>query len=126
MSIEDIFQRYLHAGAISRDPDAIAALFTDDGIYEAPLIPHRLAGREAIRSGISAYHRGSPDPVDFENSRLVLHRSADPDTFIAEIDTVLVPPSGPRTMSLVWIFRVRDGQIAHLRDYFDPAVLRAE
>jgi hypothetical protein len=60
---KEIFERYLHAGAISRDPDAQAAMFTEDGVYEAPLVPdgHRLprhlAGRSAIRGGISAFHR---------------------------------------------------------------------
>ena len=60
--------------------------------------------------------RGQPlayqGTVDFEQSGYVLHDTADPDVFIAEIDTVLESASGQRmTMSLVWIFRVRDGQI---------------
>jgi ketosteroid isomerase-like protein len=122
-----IFERYLHAGAISRDPDAVADLFTDDGVYEVPLIPdnhplpRRLAGRAAIRAGVGAYQnepafQGTPD---FERSGYVLHETADPDVFICEIDTVLNRPDGTRvTLSLVQIFRVRDGRIAMLRDYF--------
>ena len=123
----EIFERYLYAGAISRDPDAIAAMYTEDGVFEAPLVPdghplpNRLVGRTAIRDGIGAYHR---DPayqgtVDFEQSGYVLHDTTDPDVFIAEIDTVLESAGGQRTtMSLVWIIRVRDGQIVRLRDYF--------
>jgi hypothetical protein len=59
----EIFERYMYAGAISRDADAVAAMFTEDGVYEAPLIPEghrlprRLAGRDAIRAGMSAFHR---------------------------------------------------------------------
>jgi ketosteroid isomerase-like protein len=50
-----------------------------------------------------------------------LHDTADPDVFIAEIDTVFEEANGQRTtMSLVKIFRVRDGEIASLRDYFTP------
>jgi limonene-1,2-epoxide hydrolase len=57
--------------------------------------------------------------VDFERSRYVQHETADPDVFICEIDTVLIRPDGTReTLSLVQIFRVRDGRIAMLRDYF--------
>jgi ketosteroid isomerase-like protein len=131
---QEIFQRYLYAGAITRNPDAYAALFSEDGIYEAPLIPgghrlpRRLVGRDAIRAGIVA-HQQEPGPsgtVNFEQSRYVLHETADPDTFLVEIDAVFDDPAGERTtMSLVQIFRIRDGQIAMLRDYFavapDPA-----
>ena len=39
--------------------------------------------------------------------------------FIAEIDVAFDEAGGRRTtMSLVQIFRLRDGQIAMLRDYF--------
>jgi ketosteroid isomerase-like protein len=122
----EIFQRYVHAGAISRDADAVAELFTEDGVFEAPLVPaghplpRRLVGREAIRTGIAAYHRdGAPTGVvNTAASRFVLHDTVDPDVFIAEIDTVLDTADGPRTMSLVQIVRVRDDKIALLRDYF--------
>jgi ketosteroid isomerase-like protein len=124
---EDLFRRYMHAGAISHDADAFAALFTPDGVYEAPLVPpghrlpSRLEGREAIRAGIGAYHRepGFQGTVDIEQSSYVLHETADPDVFITEIDTVLTQADGTgTTMSLVQIYRLHDGLIALLRDYF--------
>jgi len=126
---QEIFERYLYAGAVSRDPDAVAAMFTEDGVYEAPLIPdghrlpRRLTGREAIRAGRSAFHRELPSggTVDAGQSRLVLHDTADADVFIAELDAVLDHPGGRRELvSLVQVFRTRDGQIAMLRDYFTP------
>ncbi|BCJ40672.1 hypothetical protein GCM10010168_73400 [Actinoplanes ianthinogenes] len=119
-SHRELFERYVYAGAITRNPDAIADLFTEDGIFEAPLVspggplPSRLAGREAIRAGIGAFQQDAPGPVDPARSGYVLHETADPGVFIAEIDAV----SGGVEMSLVQIFRIRDGQIAHLRDYF--------
>jgi hypothetical protein len=83
---QEIYRRYLMASAFSRDPDAVAGMFTDDGVLEAPLVP-----------------------------------PADASVFIAEIDTVLVGPAGTTTtMSLVQIFRTRDGKIAMMRDYFAP------
>ncbi|MEV0719600.1 nuclear transport factor 2 family protein [Asanoa sp. NPDC050611] len=122
---QEIFQRYVHAGAMSRDPDALAALFTPDGVYEAPLagdgdvFARRLAGRDAIRAGMAAAYARMPsagdDPVDPAGTSFTLHTTGDPDVFVAEIDTAL--RSGAR-MSLVQIFRVRDGLIHHLRDYF--------
>ena len=126
---KEIFERYMYAGAISRNPVAVAAMFTEDGVYEAPLIPdghrlpRRLTGRDAIRVGLSAYHREltSQGTVNAGQSRLVLHDTADADVFIAELDAVLDHPGGRREpVSLVQIFRIRDGRIAVLRDYLTP------
>ena len=36
------------------DPDAAAALFAPDGVYEDPLYPAPLHGRDAIRAGLAA------------------------------------------------------------------------
>lgn len=132
---KEVFERYLHAGAITRNPDAIAAMFTEDGVIDAPLAPddhplRHLVGREAIRTGTGAYHqqptyRGT---MSLERSGYVLHDTADPDVFIAEIDVAFDEADGRRTtMSLVQIFRLRDGQIALLRDYFTelPSVDRS-
>lgn len=125
----EIFERYVYAGPISRDPDAIAAMFTEDGVFEAPLVPdghllpRRLVGRDAIRTGISAYVRypAFEGTVNVERSVYVLHDTADPDVFIAEIDAAFDEADGrPTTISQVKIFRVRDGQIVCLRDYFAP------
>ncbi|MET7423950.1 nuclear transport factor 2 family protein [Dactylosporangium sp. NPDC005555] len=122
--MDQLFQRYIRAGAVGRDPDALAALFTPDGILEAPLVlpggtyPRRLEGRDAIRAGMAAWYAlPSEDTrtVDFGRSRYVLHPTADPGVFIVEIDTAFTDST---VMSLVQIFRVRDGLIAHLRDYF--------
>ena len=123
---KEIFDQYIYAGAITRNPDAIAAMFTEDGVYDSPLVPddhplRHLVGREAIRTGTSAYHQRPtyPGAMNLERSASVLHDTANPDVFIAEIDVVFDEADGRRTtMSLVQIFRVRDGQIAMLRDYF--------
>jgi ketosteroid isomerase-like protein len=124
--VSQLFERYIHAGAMTRNADALADLFTADGVYEAPLappggtFPHRLEGRDAIRAGMAAWYAlpvESPGTVDFGRSRYVLHTTADPDVFIAEIDAAFTDAD---TMALVQIFRVRDGRIAHLRDYFTP------
>ena len=124
---KEIFERYVYAGAVTRNPDAIAAMFTGDGVLDAPLVPQgyplhrRLVGRDAIRTGTSVYHQQPTyqGTVNVERSAYVLHDTADPDVFIAEIDVAFDEAEGRRTtMSLVQIFRLRDGQIAMLRDYF--------
>jgi ketosteroid isomerase-like protein len=131
---QEIFQRYLHAGTITRNPEAFADLFTEDGVYECPLVPdghrlpRRLSGRAAIRDGIGAHHRepGPAGTLNLPQSRYVLHDTADPETFIVEIDTVFDAPDGSRTAySLVQIFRIREDRIALLRDYFAASPLPA-
>lgn len=131
---QEIFGRYLRAGALMRDADALAELVAEDGVFEAPLVPAghvfptRLAGREAIRAGMAAYYQRSAGargpvtecPVDAAKSGYVLHHTADPDVFIAEIDTVVDVAGQTVTLSLVQIFRLREGKIALLRDYFAP------
>jgi ketosteroid isomerase-like protein len=125
-SHKEIFERYLYAGAITRNPDAIAAMFTEDGVYDTPLVPdghplRRLVGRDAIRTGTSVYHQRPTrhGAINLDRSAYVLHDTQHPDVFIAEIDVAFDEADGRQTtMSFVWIFRVRHGQIAMLRDYF--------
>ncbi|MCG6499606.1 nuclear transport factor 2 family protein [Kitasatospora sp. A2-31] len=137
---QEIFQSYVMAGAMSRDADALAANFTEDAVFEAPLVPpgaafpRRLVGREEIRSAMADYYAKqaqdgggrTPNPA---KSGYVLHTTADPDVFIAEIDTVFDGPGNgtgngdDEVVSLVQIFRIRDGRIARLRDYFAPRLV---
>jgi ketosteroid isomerase-like protein len=128
MNHQEIFMRYLGAGA-AKDADAQAALFTPDGIYEAPLLPpgsplpRRLQGQDQLREGFAAYHRAAPDDTgkpDPTRSGLVLHSTTDPDVFIAELDAVLTDGAETTEMSLAQIYRLQNGKIAHLRDYFTP------
>jgi ketosteroid isomerase-like protein len=130
---KELFERYIYAGAIIRNPDAIAAMFTEDGVYDSPMVSddhplRRLVGRDAIRTGTSVYHQQPTyqGTMNVERSTYVLHDTTDPDVFMAEIDVAFDEADGRRTtMSLLQIFRLRDGQIAKLRDYFSelPSVV---
>jgi uncharacterized protein len=125
----------VYAGSFARNPDALAALFTEDGVFDAPLVPddhplRHLVGRDAIRTGTSLYHQRPTyqGTMNLERTAYVLHDTPDPDVFIAEIDVAFDEADGRRTtMSFVRIFRIRDGQIAMLRDYFSelPSVASA-
>lgn len=133
---KEIFESYVYAGTMTRNADALAESFTEDGIFEAPLMPDgaafpkRLVGREEIRSAMAAYY-DQPVKADrspnFEKSGYVLHTTSSPDVFIAEIDTVFDGDGDgdgeDMAVSLVQIFRIRDGKIARLRDYFAPELM---
>jgi len=133
MSPGEIYQRYLMASAITRDADALAGLFAADGVLESPLIPpghhypRRLEGREEISAGMAAFYERRPagprQAVDTARSGFQLHTTADPGVFIVEIDVVLSSPAGTENVSLVQIFRVSDGKIVLMRDYFAPAIV---
>jgi SnoaL-like domain len=132
MTPQEILQRCVWAGAMTRNADALAGLFAADGVLEAPLVPlgydypRRVEGREQIRAAMAAYYQRSANlgqTVDTGKSGYLLYTTFDPGVFIAEIDTVLDGPAGTTTISLVKIFRVRDGKIALLRDYFAPELV---
>ena len=138
MTPQEIYQGYLWASAMTRNADALAGLFADDGVLESPLVPaghdypRRLEGREQIRTEMAAYYQrsanaaqaaGTGQQPDTGKSRYVLHTTADPGVFIVEIDAVLSGPGGSTTIPLVQIFRVHDDKITLLRDYFSPVIV---
>ncbi len=50
----------------------------------------------------------------------MVHTTADSNVFVVEIDTAFEGPDEIRIVSLLKIFRMRDGEIVLLRDYFLP------
>jgi ketosteroid isomerase-like protein len=124
---QELFERHVRAGMVG-DADLMAGLFAVDGVFEAPFVapggpfPHRLEGREAIRAAMADYYR-RPRPayvVDPDRSRYALHETADPEVFVAELDGVATLEGREVALPIVRIFRLRDGEIALLRDYFTP------
>ena len=124
---QQIFQRYVY-GVMTSDVDAVVAMFADDGVYELPLapldgdVPRRIVGPQAIRDLRERLRdRAAADgKVNIEKSRYELHETADPDVFIAEVDTALDKGAVTEMFSLLYIFRMRGEKIALLREYFAP------
>lgn len=128
MTQEEFFQRYVWH-VMRLDSDAMADMYAEDGAYEAPLVPaggafpRRVEGRETIREFFRGLHgrlARLDRTVDVERSRYVVHTTGDPDTFLVEVDTAFKEAGETVLVSLVYIFRLRDGKIALLRDYFAP------
>lgn len=125
---EEIFQRYTWF-AMKNDADAQAGLFAVDGVFEAPLVPadgpfpRRMEGREEIRKGLAAVHQRNSTvdlKIDPAGSRYEVFSTTDPDVFMVETEASIEWNGEARMMSLLKIFRLRDGEIVLLRDYFDP------
>jgi ketosteroid isomerase-like protein len=132
---EEISRRYHWAGPVTRNADAVAEMFAVDGVCEAPLVPpgrafpQRVEGREAIRRSLTDYYERDAEwqaglaNLNQEKSRYVVHTTADPDVFVVETDAVFDRSDGVETVSMVKIFRMRDGEIVLLRDYFSPELV---
>src|SRR6185437_3330933 len=81
MTSEELYQRYVWAGAMTRNADALADLFTADGVLESPLVPpcraypRRLEGREQIRTAMAAYYQRSADASKTADASLTANAS---------------------------------------------------
>ncbi len=119
----DYFERRLKQGKTRREIVRCLKRYAAREVFH---LVRRLVGRDEIRSAMAAYYerqvRGDRSP-NLEKSGYVLHTTSDPDVFIAEIDTVFDGDGDDVVVSLVQIFRIRDGKIARLRDYFTPELM---
>jgi len=117
-----VVQRLRQAMA-DKDMDAFADLFARDGVLEyvfaAPGMPARLEGREAIRGFLMA--SSAPAQIDIHEMRAVVHETLDPDVVVAEIEHtgITVTTQKPYRLAAIGVMRLRDGEIAHYRDYMD-------
>jgi limonene-1,2-epoxide hydrolase len=110
---QDIIRRFLSLWA-TREPDAMVALFAEDGVYDN--VPNRqpMEGREAIRQwlGFCFEHLTR---IDVE----ILHIASDGEWTLSErLDTHVM---GDRHMPLPVMnaCRIVDGKIVMFRDYYD-------
>ena len=113
---------------LNGDADGFAALFAPDAVIESsfagpPGTPVRLAGREAIR-GYS--RRVMASPLRLEGFEVVkLYQTQDPEVVITEMRAKGTVTTTGRsfTTTSVQIIRIREGHIAHSRDFADPRIL---
>lgn len=111
-----------------RDGIVFADLFAEDGVMEYPFgIPGQLMtlnGQAAIREFFQS-RGGLRDLFDMAEVTAVVHETQDPEVVIVEIDHHGYShiANGPYQMHALGIVRVRDGKIAHYRDYMNPLAL---
>lgn len=107
-----------------------AELLADDAVVETPFAPpgmRRYEGREAWLE----YYRaaGAGLLVRFEEFReITTYQTDDPETIVVEYElTGTVTATGVRSsVTCIAVLRVRDGRIAHWREYQDlPAITAA-
>jgi uncharacterized protein len=112
-----------------RDIDGYVASFAADAVIEWPFTPQgfarRLEGRAAILAHVGpTWERAKKTNRQITgHDRVIIHETADPEVVIVEFDMVGRTPAGPFKQSMVYVLRVRAGQIVLLREYVDTAGL---
>ena len=114
--------------SLEMDANGFADLFAADGVMEFPFgaravgLPECLEGREQIRSHLAARmggaRRSGRRMIGYD--AVVVHETADPEVIIVEFDLVGELSATGQTYQLpyVQVFRIRDGAILVMRDYF--------
>jgi limonene-1,2-epoxide hydrolase len=101
----------------ARDVDAVIALLTDDVAYENVPIGV-LTGHEEVRAMLGPF-LGGAERVEWE----VLEQVEQGEVVMNErVDRFWLPGDITIELRVAGLFKVRDGQVALWRDYFDLAV----
>jgi ketosteroid isomerase-like protein len=102
------------------DPDELAALFTEDGVYEDPLKEERLVGRDVVRDG------NAPAMAAIRDCQIRFEHLLEKGT-VAFCEGLfasrLVDGSGRLDFSFALVVEMRDGKIARAAEYFDTRPL---
>jgi uncharacterized protein len=111
----------------AQDIDGFIELFADDGVIELPFAgpggPARLEGQAAIRE-FSKRSEDMPLRVD-DVVTTSLYETSDPELVVIEIVTKGTVTTTGQTFEspCIQVFRIRDGRIQLMRDYFNPVGL---
>jgi ketosteroid isomerase-like protein len=109
---------------LEHDMDGFAELFAADGVIELPFappgMPTRIEGREAIRSFSTGTGTSLMQIEDMWPTQV--YETTDPEVLIVELETkaVVTTTGAPFQATSVQVFRIRDGEILLLRDYWNP------
>jgi uncharacterized protein len=116
----EVLERFREA-AIAQSAERMSGVYAVDAVHEfpftAPGVPSRMEGRSAIVSFVAEFW--STSPLRFERYRtLAIHETADPKTIVVEQEVEgTSSTTGSFVLPNIVVFRVRNGEIAHLRDY---------
>ncbi|HEY1574357.1 MAG TPA: nuclear transport factor 2 family protein [Pseudonocardiaceae bacterium] len=111
----------LRQASISQSADELGRLYAVDAVHEfpftAPGLPSRLEGRDEIVNWTTAlWHT---DAFRYERYRTIAtYDTDDPETIVVEQEAIgTSTATGEFALPNLMVLTVRNGQIAHLRDY---------
>jgi ketosteroid isomerase-like protein len=114
---------------LNPDAETFVQMFAENGVMEFPFalpnVPQRVEGREALSARLAAL----AGLIEFDSvSNVVKHGTSDPEVFIIEFAGFGkgLATGEPFEQRYISVIRIRDGQIVHYKDYWNPvAFLRA-
>ena len=110
------------------DVAAFPDMFAEDGVMELPFAPPGFRTRLEGRDAVVAHLQMATKLIKLGTmSNVVTHETSDPDVVIVEFEGSGqgLATGEPYEQRYVSVIRVRDGEIVHYRDYWNPiAVLR--
>ncbi|MFI9457149.1 nuclear transport factor 2 family protein [Amycolatopsis sp. NPDC052450] len=114
----DVFDK-LSASITARHWEEIFALYAEDAVVENPQrppVPTRYEGRETLPENF-----GGGMNVRMNRADVLIHGTTDPEVIIAEYRNVGEALDTGKSFDIanIQLLRVRDGLIAHSRDYHD-------
>lgn len=118
----ETFERFVSVSE-ANDWDGLADLYAPDAVVELPFapagVPPTTRGREVLRARFRAF--GPLRRIE-SIDRIALHETADPEVVVGEIEIhSRLVESGQRLSSrYLLVVTVRDGLIAHSRDFANP------
>lgn len=118
----DVFSKLTQSFATG-DSGALVALCTDDVVFEFPFAPPGRPARIEGKQVLGDYLKTVTGRTHIEGvSNLEIHETVKPEVAIIEMTlTGTVTATGaPYEQSYVAVLTVRDGLIAHYRDYWNP------
>jgi steroid delta-isomerase-like uncharacterized protein len=107
------------------DREAQAKLYADDLLYEFPFAtdrPRRIEGRDAFLAVMQPlWQQARQRHVKIAGYREQIHETADPDFIVAEFAFDVEADGRTVEVPFVQFFRVRDGRIAAVSEYFSTS-----
>ncbi|GGH07700.1 nuclear transport factor 2 family protein [Silvibacterium dinghuense] len=99
-------------------------IYTPDAIHEFPFAPTNALRRLEGRDDIAAYMSQIPARIRFGSLSDIRVREAGDELIVeATGHHRRVADDTPREISYVWFITLRDGRVAHFRDYMNPLQL---
>ena len=109
----------------AKDMAGFVALYADDAVMEFPFAPPGQPARVTGRAALEGYLLHYPELLDVREVTIdALHVTEDPEVVVAEIDAAgfVVATGRPYELRYIAVVTVRNGLIAHYRDYWNPLV----
>ncbi len=100
-------------------------LFTDDAVLEYPFPPPGYPQQVIGRAALTGRFKDFAQMIEFfEFTDKQMYQTSDPDVLIAEFSCRgrVIFTNKPYNQRYIGVVRMRDGKIAHYRDYWNPLI----